>query len=174
VDIMAGVFRRAVEDGDRLRTVAELSIGEPLGAIAPIADRAGWLCAAGRGFRYLAPDGTVTRLLDTEPADVRMNDAACDPQGRFWAGSMAYDQRAGAAGCCAATRTARCGSCCRRHHRERAGLEPGRPHALPRRQRRRDRHRVRPETMVGQVLIRSERGAADGSPWTTRVRSGRR
>jgi sugar lactone lactonase YvrE len=96
VDIMAGVLRRAVEDGDQLRTVAEVFIGEPLGAIAPIADRAGWLCAAGRGFRYLAPDGTVTRLLDTEPADVRMNDAACDPQGRFWAGSMAYDQRAGA------------------------------------------------------------------------------
>jgi sugar lactone lactonase YvrE len=95
VDIMAGVFRRAVEDGDRLRTVAEVSIGEPLGAIAPIADREGWLCAAGRGFRYLAPDGTLTRLLDTEPADVRMNDAACDPQGRFWAGSMAYDERPG-------------------------------------------------------------------------------
>jgi sugar lactone lactonase YvrE len=33
VDIMAGVLRRAVEDGDRLRTVAEVSIGEPLGAI---------------------------------------------------------------------------------------------------------------------------------------------
>jgi len=95
VDIMAGVLRRAVEDGDRLRTVAELSIGEPLSAIAPIADREGWLCAAGRGFRHLAADGTVTRLLDTEPADVRMNDAACDLQGRFWAGSMAYDQRAG-------------------------------------------------------------------------------
>lgn len=25
-----------------------------------------------------------------------MNDAACDPQGRFWAGSMAYDQAPGA------------------------------------------------------------------------------
>ena len=95
VDIMAGVLRRSVEDGDRLRTVAVLSIGEPLGAVAPIADREGWLCAAGRGFCHLAPDGTVTRLLATEPADVRMNDAACDPQGRFWAGSMAYDQRAG-------------------------------------------------------------------------------
>jgi sugar lactone lactonase YvrE len=92
---MAGVLRRAVEDGDGLRTVGELPVGEPVGAAAPLAGGDGWLLAAGRGFRRLAPDGTVTALLDTEPADVRMNDAACDPQGRFWAGSMAYDQRPG-------------------------------------------------------------------------------
>jgi sugar lactone lactonase YvrE len=96
VDIMAGVLRRAVEDGDGLRTVAVFSIGEPLGAAAPLASGDGWLLAAAGGFRHLAADGTVTALLDTEPADVRMNDAACDPDGRFWAGSMAYDQRAGA------------------------------------------------------------------------------
>jgi sugar lactone lactonase YvrE len=96
VDIMAGVLRRAVEDGDGLRTVGVFSVGEPVGAAAPLATGDGWLLAAGRGFTHLAADGTVTKLLDTEPAGVRMNDAACDPQGRFWAGSMAYDQRAGA------------------------------------------------------------------------------
>ena len=96
VDITAGVLRRAVEDGPVLRTVQVLEIGEPLGAAAPLADGDGWLLAAARGFRHLRRDGTVTVLLDTEPADVRMNDAACDPDGRFWAGSMAYDQRAGA------------------------------------------------------------------------------
>ncbi len=96
VDILAGVLRRAVEDGDGLRTVAEFDIGEALGAAAPLASGDGWLLAAARGFRHLAADGTVTALLDTEPADVRMNDAACDPDGRFWAGSMAWDQRAGA------------------------------------------------------------------------------
>ena len=96
VDITAGVLRRAVEDGPGLRTVARYEIGEPLGAAAPLADGDGWLLAAARGFRHLRRDGTVTALLDTEPADVRMNDAACDPDGRFWAGSMAYDQRAGA------------------------------------------------------------------------------
>lgn len=31
------------------------------------------------------------------PADVRANDGACDPSGRFWIGSMALDERAGAA-----------------------------------------------------------------------------
>jgi sugar lactone lactonase YvrE len=96
VDIMAGVLRRAVEDGDGLRTVAVFAIGEPLGAAAPLADGNGWLLAAAGGFRHLDPGGTVTALLDTEPAGVRMNDAACDLDGRFWAGSMAYDQRPGA------------------------------------------------------------------------------
>ena len=31
------------------------------------------------------------------PAGVRANDGGCDPQGRFWIGSMALDQRPGAA-----------------------------------------------------------------------------
>src|SRR5829696_8262922 len=68
VDILAGVLRRAVEDGPGLRTVQELRIGEPLGAAAPLAGGDGWLLAAGRGFRRLHPGGTVTALLDTEGA----------------------------------------------------------------------------------------------------------
>lgn len=95
VDILGGVLRRAVEDGDGLRTVAAYEVGEPVGAAAPLAAGDGWLLAAGPGFRHLHPDGTVTALLDTEAEGVRMNDAACDPAGRFWAGSMAYDQRPG-------------------------------------------------------------------------------
>ncbi len=94
VDIAAGVLRRTVEDGPGLRTVAEVRVGEPLGAVAPVAG-GGWLLAAGRGFRHLAPGGELTALLDTEPAGVRMNDAAADPQGRLWAGSTALDQAPG-------------------------------------------------------------------------------
>lgn len=97
VDITGGVLRRAVEDGVRLHTIAAVQIGEPLGAATTVDPAAGggWLLAAGRGFRHLAVDDTVTALLDVEPPDVRMNDAACDPQGRFWAGSTAYDGREG-------------------------------------------------------------------------------
>ncbi|HZB51369.1 MAG TPA: SMP-30/gluconolactonase/LRE family protein [Mycobacteriales bacterium] len=94
VDIVAGILRRAVEDGPGLRTVAEVHLAEPLGAVAPVAG-GGWLLAAGRGFRHLAPDGGVTTLADTEAAGVRMNDAACDPQGRLWAGTMAEDKAPG-------------------------------------------------------------------------------
>jgi phage shock protein PspC (stress-responsive transcriptional regulator) len=88
VDIMAGVLRRSVEDGAGIATVEEITIGEPLGAVAPV-EAGGWLLAAGRGLRHLTADGAVVRLVDTEVEGVRMNDAACDPQGRFWTGSMA-------------------------------------------------------------------------------------
>lgn len=94
VDINAGVLRRAVEDGGGIRTVEKVEVGEPLGAVAPV-EGGGWLLAAGRGLRHLTPDGEVRHLVDTEPEGVRMNDAACDPDGRFWTGSMAYDQHEG-------------------------------------------------------------------------------
>ena len=44
--------------------------------------------------------GAVRELAQPEAGrtDVRMNDGACDPQGRFWAGTMAYDEAPGA-GC---------------------------------------------------------------------------
>ena len=92
VDILGGVLRRAVEDGAGLRTVRAYGLGEPVGAAAPLAGGDGWLLAAAGGFRHLTADGTVTALLDTEPAGVRLNDAACDPDGRFWSGTKAYDQ----------------------------------------------------------------------------------
>ena len=47
---------------------------------------------------FLAADGTLTHLgeLWTDPG-VRMNEGSCDPDGRFYCGSMAYDKRPGAA-----------------------------------------------------------------------------
>jgi sugar lactone lactonase YvrE len=51
-----------------------------------------------RGFALEEPDGTL-RPLDEVWSDpsVRMNEGGCDPDGRFYCGSMAYDQRPGAA-----------------------------------------------------------------------------
>jgi hypothetical protein len=53
--------------------------------------------AVERGFALEDDDGTVTPLpeLWTDPG-VRMNEGGCDPDGRFYCGSMAYDQRPGA------------------------------------------------------------------------------
>ncbi|MFH8442193.1 SMP-30/gluconolactonase/LRE family protein [Streptomyces sp. NPDC018026] len=72
-----------------------LSLPVPLGAVAPVAGRPGtWIAAAGTGVCLLNANG-ITRWLAT-PEDhggrsMRMNDGVADPSGRFWAGSMAYD-----------------------------------------------------------------------------------
>jgi sugar lactone lactonase YvrE len=66
-----------------------------VGAIAPIEGDPGWLLAAGRNISYLRPDGELRLVAEVAPGSTRMNDAACDPQGRFWAGTLADDQRPG-------------------------------------------------------------------------------
>jgi sugar lactone lactonase YvrE len=100
VDILAGRLYRCAWDGGRLRTIAVIEVGRHLGAVAPVdAPGGGWVAAAGQGFAHVAEDGTVTVLAEPEAHQhgrTRMNDGACDPQGRFWAGSMAYDERPGA------------------------------------------------------------------------------
>jgi sugar lactone lactonase YvrE len=54
--------------------------------------------AAGPGFLFLDEDGSLRELAQPEAGrtDVRMNDGSCDAQGRFWAGTMAYDESPGA------------------------------------------------------------------------------
>lgn len=59
----------------------------------------GWVLAVERGFRLvgddLAADGVeIPAFTDRR---LRMNDGGCDPQGRFYCGTMAYDERTGAA-----------------------------------------------------------------------------
>jgi sugar lactone lactonase YvrE len=63
--------------------------------ITPIEGDEGWLLGAGRGFVHLAPDGARRTIAEVSPAGTRMNDGACDPQGRFWAGTLADDHHAG-------------------------------------------------------------------------------
>src|SRR5262249_4163760 len=40
------------------------------------------------GFAHLSEEGAVTWLAEPAAEGSRMNDAACDPQGRFWAGAV--------------------------------------------------------------------------------------
>jgi sugar lactone lactonase YvrE len=70
-------------------------LGQDLGVAVPH-HLGGWVCGLGRGIALVAEDGSVEQHLDLEPAGVRMNDGKCDRLGRFFVGSKAHDNRAGA------------------------------------------------------------------------------
>lgn len=90
VDIMAG----RVNLFDPLTgSNRAIDAGTPVGAAALCASGA-LLLAVQNGFAKLDPaTGAVTPFAGFPGAspDVRMNDAKCDPQGRLWAGTMAFD-----------------------------------------------------------------------------------
>jgi len=93
VDMLAGDVLALGSDG----SIERRHVGEVAAALRP---RRGGGAVIGieRGFALEDPDGAI-RPLDEVWADpsVRMNEGGCDPDGRFYCGSMAYDQREGAA-----------------------------------------------------------------------------
>jgi sugar lactone lactonase YvrE len=100
VDIKAGRLHRYTPgQGDDV--VLELTAdGQPI-PIGAAAHRSsgGYVLAAADGFRLAGPDGhgEASPLRPPGmPDDVRFNDGACDPEGRFWAGTVAHDRRPGA------------------------------------------------------------------------------
>ena len=97
VDIVAGVvFRDRVTADGGLEPLAVHEVAPTVGAVAPIEGDDGWVLASGRGFVHLRPDGTSRTIAEVAPPRTRMNDAACDPQGRFWAGTVGEHQEPGA------------------------------------------------------------------------------
>ena len=72
-----------------------MDVGIDVGAVAVRAS-GGLVMAAADGFRALEADGSQTMLAEVEADDpgMRMNDGKCDRHGRFWAGTMAYDEAA--------------------------------------------------------------------------------
>jgi sugar lactone lactonase YvrE len=73
--------------------------GVPLGAAAPRAG-GGYVLAAADGFHRLGPDGAADGPAVRPagmPQTVQFNDGACDPAGRFWAGTAGTDGRTGTA-----------------------------------------------------------------------------
>jgi sugar lactone lactonase YvrE len=92
VDMLAGDVLSLAADG----SVARRSVGTIAAALRP---RAGGGAVIGieRGFVLEAPGGELTGLGELwDDPGVRMNDGGCDPAGRFYCGSMAYDHRPGA------------------------------------------------------------------------------
>ena len=92
VDMLAGDVLSLSEDG----AVARRHVGEVAAAVRP-RTRGGAVIGIERGFALEDPDGTLTALDALwSDAGIRMNEGGCDPDGRFYCGSMAYDQRVGA------------------------------------------------------------------------------
>jgi sugar lactone lactonase YvrE len=97
VDILGRQVHRGPIGADggmeRLETI---TVDRHVGAVAP-AIGGGYVLAAGPGFLFLDETGQLDELAQPERGrtDVRMNDGACDPQGRFWGGTMAYDESPG-------------------------------------------------------------------------------
>jgi sugar lactone lactonase YvrE len=95
VDVLAGLLHR-IRPGAHAPNTREL--GQALGAANPTT--AGGLVLAMRDGIYLADaDGSNLRLfapVEVEDTSHRMNDAACDPQGRLWAGTMSFEAVPGA------------------------------------------------------------------------------
>lgn len=94
VDILAG-WVHAVDPVDGALQSWEL--GVPVGAVAPRRS-GGWIAAVERGFAAYDDDWRAAGPLIPAPVQrdgTRFNDGRCDPAGRFWAGTLAYDGAAG-------------------------------------------------------------------------------
>lgn len=93
VDMLAGDVLSMAGDG----SITRRHVGAVAAALRPRVG-GGAIIGVERGFALEEPDGSLTTLDPLWSTDqVRMNDGGCDPDGRFYCGSMAYDQRAGAA-----------------------------------------------------------------------------
>jgi sugar lactone lactonase YvrE len=91
VDMLAGDVMSLRDDGE----VERRHVSDVVAVLRPRSS-GGAVLGIERGFALEDADGTITRLGELwEDAGVRMNEGACDPDGRFYCGSMATDRRAG-------------------------------------------------------------------------------
>jgi sugar lactone lactonase YvrE len=93
VDMLAG----DILSFDSAGAVQRRHVAQVAAAVRPRRD-GGAVIGIERGFLLEDADGTLRPLdpLWTDPG-IRMNEGGCDPDGRFYCGSMAYDQAEGAA-----------------------------------------------------------------------------
>jgi sugar lactone lactonase YvrE len=92
VDMLAGDVLSLGADGivDRRHVSSVVAATRPRAA-------GGAVLGIERGFALEDPDGKITRLTELWTGDeLRMNEGACDPDGRFYCGSMAYAKQPGA------------------------------------------------------------------------------
>lgn len=94
VDMLAGRVLATSLAGGSTRAI---SVASPVAAIVRPRAAGGLVVATETGVVLLNDDGgEATPLCEIVGAGgVRMNDGGCDPQGRFWCGTMAYDAHDG-------------------------------------------------------------------------------
>jgi sugar lactone lactonase YvrE len=94
VDLVAGDVLSLHDDGE----VSRVHVGSVAAALRPRAD-GGAVIALERGFglcrRADLSDVCPLGEVWSDPS-IRFNDGGCDPEGRFYAGTMGYDERPGA------------------------------------------------------------------------------
>jgi sugar lactone lactonase YvrE len=99
VDVITGRFFRAKADGTQIDIVAQYQVDGVITAVAPYEDRSdGWIVAMNQSIAHLDESGRIQELARPEghqPKEVRTNDGAADPWGRFWIGSMAFNAEVG-------------------------------------------------------------------------------
>jgi sugar lactone lactonase YvrE len=90
--MLAGDILSLVADG----TINRRHVGRVAAALRP-RRRGGAVIGVERGFALEEADGAIRHLHELwSDTNVRMNEGGCDPDGRFYCGSMAYDQQPGA------------------------------------------------------------------------------
>ena len=88
VDMLSGDIVTHDDAGDR-RT----SVGDVVALVRP-RSTGGYIAATERGFALLDRDLALERVIPVfDDHGLRMNEGACDAQGRLYCGSMAYDYR---------------------------------------------------------------------------------
>jgi sugar lactone lactonase YvrE len=92
LDMLAGDVLSLAADG----SVDRRHVARVVACVRPRSE-GGAVLGIDRGFALEEPNGNVTPMEDLWTGEqMRMNEGACDPDGRFYCGSMAYDKRPGA------------------------------------------------------------------------------
>jgi len=92
LDMLAGDVLSLTDKGD----IQRRHVGNVVAAIRP-RTRGGAVIGVERGFALENADGSLTQLGELwTDNQIRMNEGGCDPDGRFYCGSMSRDKRPGA------------------------------------------------------------------------------
>ena len=94
VDIMGGKVQ-SFDPATNCHT--QFPIGQAVGTVVP-RSAGGLMLATQHGFAYFdEKTQQLTMIHDPEPhlPENRFNDGKCDPTGRFWVGTMAFEPKAG-------------------------------------------------------------------------------